>query len=205
MVRCEAHSQIPLDRVVVFVLLDSGARALPTPSAVVTLIATGIFLHIEPFLYHILAVISWHAILKCPYLLFRVKVGRFESSDDRCRQACLHLRIKVVLPIIGFTLANCRLKVFRGECLLGPRVGYSAQIVLSLAFIFAVSLIGVLKAQLARVRSATVTSDKCYVTWLQSICVLLLHSHELLLLVVGAAHVAREAPNTLRLAHPTTT
>ena len=46
------------DRVVVLVLLDSGARTLPAPSAVVALIPTGMLLHIEPFLCHILAVSS---------------------------------------------------------------------------------------------------------------------------------------------------
>ena len=122
MVRGEAHSQIPLDRVVVFVLLDSGARALPTPPAVVAFIATGMFLHVEPFLYHVLAVIPRHAVLKCPDLLFRVEVGRFEPSDYRCRQTCLHLRVEAVLPMVGLPLANCRLEVFGRECLLGARV-----------------------------------------------------------------------------------
>ena len=148
-VRCQAYSQIPLDRVVVLVLLDSGARTLPAPSAVVALVPTGMLLDIKPFLCHILAVSSWHAVLICPNLLFRVKVSRFESSDDRRRQACLHLRIKAVLPIIGLPLTNCRLKFIRGECLLGPRVRYCAQLALSLATVVAVSLVGMLKAHLA--------------------------------------------------------
>ena len=141
MVRCEADSQIPLDRVVVLVLLDSRARALPAPSAVVALIATGMFLHIEPFLYHVLAVTPRHAVLKCPHLLFRVKVGRFESSDYRSRQACLYLRIKAVLPIIGLPLADCRLKSFGGEYLLDAGVRYRAQLALSLATVVAVPLV----------------------------------------------------------------
>ena len=148
-VRCEAHSQIPLDRIVVFMLLDSRARPLPAPSAVVALITTGMFLHIKPFLYQVLAATSRHAVLECPYLLFRVKVGRFESSDDRCRQACLHLRINAVLPIIGLPLANCRLKSFRTECLLGTRARYCAQLAPSMAIVVAFSLDGMLKAHLA--------------------------------------------------------